>query len=354
MALSRRARVGWLALLVLASLFLLVLLAAWWLARLLQPERLTPLLLAEAEKRLGLVLSVERPAEYALRPEPRLRLSGLSARRPGATSPLLTLQRLELSLPWSTLTGEGLVIHRLDLIGPVLDLPAIQDWLAQRPPGEATDQLPTLTEGMRIEDGRVLADGWRLEALNLSLPRLEAGRALTLTASGSLSLAEAAPWPWRLHAQAVPSGMLVLDDLEIDFAGESPLPEFSGSGALRLDGGFALSLSGELHGWRAEWPALPAPIADSASPLPFELDWRGADPMSGELRLTASRDEVRFEGTAQPQRLGEWLEGPESSLLPPLTGLLTAPVLELGGTRLEGVRIELSPDPPAAADGDRP
>ena len=59
----------------------------------------------------------------------------------------------------------------------VLDLPALQRWLATRPPGGET-RIPVLAEGVRIRDGRIDNDDWRIEGLSIDLPSLHPERLL--------------------------------------------------------------------------------------------------------------------------------------------------------------------------------
>ena len=85
-----------------------------------------------------------------------LLLRDVVARQPGAAEPLLRARRIYLSLPWSTIRARGgdLTVQRIELDAPQLDLAALQRWLATRPPSVET-RLPTLTDGLRIIDGRV-------------------------------------------------------------------------------------------------------------------------------------------------------------------------------------------------------
>lgn len=183
---SRRGR--WL-LAGLAAMALLAALLAGLAWRQLQPERLTPLLLREASQALGLELRVREPAEYWLRPEPRLVLRGLSAHRPGEEAALLSAERAELSLPWATLRGHGLEITRVDLLKPRLDLPRLLAWLDARPPGEAPVRLPTLTRGLGMADASVVAPDWHIDALDIDMPGFRPGHPTRLDATGRLHAA---------------------------------------------------------------------------------------------------------------------------------------------------------------------
>lgn len=349
MPLSRRAR-GWL--LSLLGVLALGLLAAWWVARMLEPERLTPVLLARAERALGLQLELAEPADYALRPGLRLGLSGLQARLPGAAAPVFTAERIDLALPWTTLLGEEAMVTRLELIAPAFDLPAMRAWMATRPPAQEVTELPRLTAGLRIERGRVREQDWTLDSLEVRLPRLLPGEPVELDAAATLTLGDGPALPWRLRLAGHLEPGPALTGLSLDFDGASPLPTLSAAGALGLGVPFALELDGELKSWPAGWPALPVPLSQSDSPLPFSLALRGEDPMSSPLALTLARDQSRFEGRAVPQRLLDWIDAEPAPLLPPLNGVLTAPRLEIGGVLMEGVRVEL--DDGEAAQAPRP
>jgi AsmA family len=139
------------------ALALLLLCAAaaalvWYYA---QPERVAALLGSQARSRLGLELAFKPPARYALWPRLRLQLDEAQLRLPGETTALLTLARLDVSLPWSSLRDSRLVIEQLELQQPRLELPALQRWLAQDSSGSA----PELALHLRIAGGELLRDG---------------------------------------------------------------------------------------------------------------------------------------------------------------------------------------------------
>ncbi len=151
-----------LALAVLAALLLLALLI------LSRPQRATALLLDRVGAALGLEITATGHNAYRLRGTPMLELRDLVAREPGAQTALLRADRVYVAVPWSTLRARGALLDatRLELDGPVLDLPALQHWLATRPPSEET-RLPSLREGLRVRDGVVQGAGWRVEGIAL-------------------------------------------------------------------------------------------------------------------------------------------------------------------------------------------
>jgi hypothetical protein len=140
--------------------------------------------------------------------------------------PLLRAKRVLLALPWSTLRARGadLTIARIELDAPVFDLPAFQRWQATRPPSET--RVPTLTDGLRIRDGIVANDDWRIEGLAVDLARLQPRQLLRMRVRGRYldpplsipaDLAIAVVNPARL-AQGKASGVAGVGG--IDFAGE--------------------------------------------------------------------------------------------------------------------------------------
>lgn len=145
----------------------LLLLAGW----LLQPQRAGRYLLRYIGDSLGLDVQAAS-IDYRLRGTPQLVLRGMTASRPG-DAPLLRARRVFLSLPWRTLRtgGSDLTIDRVELDEPTLDLPALQRWLATRPPSEPS-HLPALTHGLRVRAGRIDNDDWRIDGLAIDLPSL--------------------------------------------------------------------------------------------------------------------------------------------------------------------------------------
>ncbi len=167
-----------------------VILAMLWLvgAWLLQPERSVPVLL----DRLGAVLELDIEAtgknEGRLRGAPQLVLREVVARERGGGRVLLRAERVLVSLPWSTLRSRGadLTVRRVELDAPQLDLTVLQDWLARRTSGGKT-RIPTLTDGLRIREGRLASGvdgGWRIDGIAIDLPALHPERAVAARLRG--------------------------------------------------------------------------------------------------------------------------------------------------------------------------
>lgn len=140
---------------VAAVLLVLGLVAVLALRRLAEPERVAAVLAQQARERLGLDLSFAPPARYSLWPRLRLELDAARFALPGENTPLLALDRLDVSLPWSSLRDSRLVIEELRLEKPQLDLAALQRWLA------AADSAapPDLRVHLEVNDATVRRDG---------------------------------------------------------------------------------------------------------------------------------------------------------------------------------------------------
>lgn len=166
---------------ILALTLLVLLLVAGWL---LQPQRAGGFLLKQVGSSLGLRITAGS-IDYRLRGTPQLVLRDVVAQQAGDPKALLRAQRVFVSLPWSTLRARGtdLTVQRVELDAPVLDLPALQRWLATRPTSEEI-RIPTLVDGLRITRGRIDNDDWRIVGLTIDVPSLHPERLLRARVRG--------------------------------------------------------------------------------------------------------------------------------------------------------------------------
>lgn len=359
--------------------------AAWWVDRQLEPTRLSANVLSRAGAALGLELSIDGTPEYALRPEPRLRLPNLLARQPGAAAPLLRAESVEVSLPWSTLRDpETVVVTRVALVRPQLDMDALAQWLSARPAASGPFVLPTITQGLQVSDGTVLAAAWSLRGLDLALPELRPDAPATLDASGTfaqgaLALEFAAKLalssaglaseytlqssgrvrkgtldrPWAVDASGQFDARRPVPDLQantLTLRSESPLPDLDAKGGVSYgQDTLGLSLGGRLLRWPADWPALPAPLLAERG-ADFIIDYGGPADLSADASVQLSQEETRLEALLSLPALQTWLADADAGPLPPLVGTLSTPRLEVGGATLEGVSIEFEDAAPAEAE----
>ena len=406
---SLRAR-RWL--IVSAALLVLAALALYWISR---PQRVASLVLSQLGSALGLEITAKGVAEYRLRGGPQLVLREVDARVPGATAAVLHASRVSVAVPWSTVRSRGatLAFTRIELDAPVVDVAAMQEWLASLPPSET--KMPTLTDGLQVRDGRVVGAGWTVEVDAFDVPRWMPDRPLQATTTGrfvqgttrvpfSLRVDATRPasgaqvtlrgdvaleQPQRkLVARVNASGPLQLEDgvrvtplrmslaarytqdetdLAFAFALNGPLrvahgtvalspagvalrgdgvvPDFDARAALAWTQAASLHLDGTLAAWPDAWPALPPPIGQSTSPLPFVLDYAGPFDLSDIARLRVQRDATKVDARFRLPDVLAWLDADAASPLPPLSGNARTPTIQIGGATLEGVDVRM--DDPA-------
>lgn len=243
-----------------------------WASR---PRNLTALLLDRAGMALGLEITTSGANEYRFSGTPRLVLRDVVARQPGSSDPVLTAARVEVELPWSTLRARGadLTVEHIRLDAPRLDLEALQRWQATRPDAGPA-RIPTLRSGMTITRGVLLARGWRLDALDVSLPSLHAQRPVRAQARG----------------RAVAGTVRMLFDLALRMDRPAATAGIAASGPVTVETPdwqlpMRMRLSGRLHagddgiGLDAMRFGAPMRYVGGRSPYPFTLG------LAGKLRM---------------------------------------------------------------------
>ena len=319
---------------VASALLVAILLAGYWASR---PQRLSSFIVGRLADALDLEITAAGASEYHLRGTPRLVLRDVVARRHGDV-PLLRADRIDIALPWSTVRARGaeLTFQRVELDRPQIDVPALRRWLATRPPSE--QRAPTLTDGLRIRDGSITNDDWRIDAIAVDLPTLRAGQPVRARIRGRYTdpptaipfdLAVALQRPdkdaglgvvgmitiassdWRMPARVSLSGPLHLgaDDLRITPARVAISARYRNGD---VDLPFVLGLHGPLQFDEAIWSFAPLGIALRGDGMIPHLDASGALALGRRLVL-------QLHG-----RLQDWPEAWPS--LPPPIGTSNAPL----------------------------
>ena len=299
-------------LLVLGALLIALSLVATWL---LQPKQLVPLILDRAGKALSLQITASPDAEARLRGTPQLIVRDLVVREPGGDAVLLRAKRVLLALPWSSVRsgGKDIVIRRVELDAPQLDLAAVRAWLAKRPPSEET-AIPTLTDGLRVRDGRVIDGTLRIEDLAIDLPALHPQRSAHA----------------RIRGRAIDGALKLPFDLVVAMSRPANHAGIGIIGTLALEGDdwrlpATVKLSGPLHFEDAGVAMTPATLGASAryesgdTRLPFTLG------LHGPLRIADSGATLAPAGVA-------------------LRGDGTIPTLDAHGALFLGKRLTLHLD----------
>lgn len=142
-------------------------------------------------------------------------------------------------------------------------------------------------------------------------------------------------------------GRFTIAPLGIAVRGQGVVPSFDAHGDFAQENRLAFRIQGLLSQWPEAWPALPPPIGQSTSPLPFVLDYAGRADLSDTTALQLRRDTTRFDGRFRWPAVLDWFDaGTDGTPLPPLDGTLSTPTLEISGATLDGVEIEFeNPDP---------
>jgi len=138
----------------LAVVVLLCAIAAFALNRLLQPERVTSMLVSQARS-IGLDLHVDGAAHYRFLP--RIEAVVPAPRIVSDKTPLLGAQSIRARVPWHSLWSGPLVIDDLAIENPVLDIDALRAWLAARPATNAP--TPDVRFRIRIDNAKVVSGG---------------------------------------------------------------------------------------------------------------------------------------------------------------------------------------------------
>ena len=374
----------------LAIALALLAVSGLWINHQMEPTRLARTVLDALGESQGLDITFDGQPDYALRPEPRLVLPNVVARQPGAAAPLLTADRAEVSLPWDTIWGgdDKVVITRIELQRPALSLAALADWRASRPQTQVLE-VPTLTRGVQVVEGRISGSDWNVQDLSLDLDHLAANEPARveftgnfvrekLRVSGNAVLAvdkagestkfglqaegvierEQGDLAYRLdaphcffHRQGPEFGV---NCSESQFTGTSPLPSLRADllsyNQGRRDGRTLFGLKGSMPEWPADWPALPEPAAQDAVPTRFDIQYLGAPDLSDPLSAKLERGATKLDATLVIAEVQAWLANEDRTPLPPMLGRFTAPSLEIEGFTLENVQADIVEPAPASEE----
>ncbi|HYM86019.1 MAG TPA: hypothetical protein VET30_04720 [Pseudoxanthomonas sp.] len=144
---------------------------------------------------------------------------------------------------------------------------------------------------------------------------------------------------------------ITLQPAGLSLLGEGAMPTLGAAGGFSLTDRLHLDFEGTLANWPSAWPALPPPLGQSTSPLPFALDYEGKSDLSSVASLKLQRDDTVFHGRFHLFEVMDWVDaGAKGSPLPPIAGTLKTPKLEVSGAVLEGVELQLDdPSIPAPA-----
>src|SRR3546814_6603911 len=131
------------------------------------------------------------------------------------------------------------------------------------------------------------------------------------------------------------------------------VPNLDAGGALAYGKRLLLDIDGRLAKWPEAWPALPPPIGASDAPLPFALRYLGRANFHDAASLQLRHEDTRFDARFRLPEVTAWMSSiANGSTLPPLSGHLSTPRLEISGAQLE--RVEDTIEDPSLPSEEAP
>ena len=141
-------------------------------------------------------------------------------------------------------------------------------------------------------------------------------------------------------------GRLAVTAAALVVRGDGTIPDLRARAGFAWESGARLELDGHLAQWPRNWPALPAPLAGSNTPLPFALEYAGPADLTGPARLRLEHGPARLDTRLRLPAVLDWLDRqPAGTPLPPLDGTLVLPRLQFAGATLHGVEVEITAEP---------
>jgi AsmA protein len=371
----RRHRLRWIAGAIGAVLLTLLAALVIHVHALLQPQRFTNVLEGELAT-AGLSLKLQSPAEPMLFPHPGVKLDGITLSNAGAGTPLLEAGAATIVVPWRTLLRGEPAIERVDIDSPRVDLDELKALLARLPHRAGPPRLPTVTAGIHLSHGTLIAHGVPLLfGISIDTGSLEPGQRFRLDASAHGKSGQAFSGSLVTVPSAPRDGAIAFMPIALRLAA-------AGGASLQLDGrgnwrgGEALNL--HLSGHLQHAPLMPAPPTASGKPVASSQPATSAQPSAvtpappvadaitvavtpqhGTTPLTIA---IKLDGVdahadlqLQPAAFGDWwtrllAATPVPAPMPtPFTGTATLQKLDLGWLQASGIEIESSPGPAPAA-----
>jgi hypothetical protein len=364
----------------LAAFGIIVAIVAWWVNDQLEPNKLTRTVLGTLGKELNLSFDFKGQPSYALKPEPRLIIPNLEVRNPANRLLIFSAKKVEISLPWSTITGDTPDITRIEAQNPLIDLPQLYAWQATRPSTKPFE-VPTFTNGLQVINGIVQDTGYRIENIAFDIPNLENQQPIAtdiaanilidktvIGLAGALNIKTAGlvsdlslhskqnikidktVYPYQLHFdgnyKADDNKKFELNAKSYQWLSQAPLPNINGTLSLSIiDSTLDLKTDGKIAQWLKQWPVLPAPLSKNTTHIPFSAAYKGKFDFTDTFSLNLNLQNAAFKSELKIAELQQWVEQTDGAPLPPLKGTFNTPKIEMEGVTLEGVSIEITPDP---------
>ncbi len=325
----------------LAAMILALVLAVLGANLLLRPERFTSLLKSIAKDN-GLQLQLSQQASARLFPHPSVVLSGLRLRILGQSQPMVSATQVRLELPWRALLNKELMIGKLQIRSPNINLNMARSYLASLPPS-GKPFLPRIRSGIVISNG-LLTQGGDILLRNF---KLQAGHLIPgLPFTLQIAALTGSGQPLRLLIKAIPyqsHDRVGMKNLQV-------------SGQLPTIG--TLKLRGHIQ-WLGSTQAkllLAGQISRPQAQIRLQLQPTPSDTrLSVRIKQPGRQIQMRFNPTA----LQQWwavLRHPgtdPASLqlsLPPIIGTVRMKQIDYAGLHIQGMQIRSEPKVSASSN----
>lgn len=187
-----------------------------------RPDQLTALLIAQARSALDADLAIDGTATFGFSPDLGVVLPHPSLKAHGSGAIMLRADGVRAIVPWKSLWSSRYDIERIDLVKPVLDIGALNAWLAARAPSSTAP--PDVRFTLHVEDGILMSAGKTI-AQGVTMTFANSGDLTAWLANiQSTSTSAIPPLNGSAQATSLQFGDTRLDDVHIDVQGDVVTP----------------------------------------------------------------------------------------------------------------------------------
>jgi hypothetical protein len=264
--------------------------------------------------------------------------------------PILLAANGRLVLPWRTLLGGPVVISRMQINSPRVDLDALQAWLLALPPKSTSvpEQIPRIATGVRIRNGSLVEGNsqW-LSDVSLDTGRLAPNQAFWINLSGKET--DGTLLQLQLSSTlSIDKGALLLNDITVH-ASDSSATEVHLAGHARWNGAANATLA--LQGKFSQKDEGKYDAAVTLTPASQD------NPLLLHLTLLGTNNHVDL--ALPPLGLAHWwnqMANPQEPKLsaPPGNGQINMATLDIGKVHIEGLSVQTGDAVPADAQSVAP
>lgn len=146
-------------------------------------------------------------------------------------------------------------------------------------------------------------------------------------------------------------GALTVQPVAVALRGRGMIPSLRAAGRFILGEPLEFQLDGRIEHWPEAWPPLPPPIDEPGWPLTLSARYHGNANLSAPAELSLARGDALLETRLLIGELASWISDVAAgSPLPPLSGRLMLPQVDVAGASLHGVEVSIQHDSSEAGE----